>query len=86
MTGEAAHTLEAAGGADVVGPGVDDLVAHLAALAADPARTAVGDGGRAWVSEHADARCLGSRYVELVDRLVRSARSGAHPSSPKGLS
>lgn len=86
VTGEAAHTLEAAGGADVVGPGVDDLVAHLAALAADPARTAVGDGGRAWVSEHADARCLGSRYVELVDRLVRSARSGAHPSSPKGLS
>ncbi|WP_248123682.1 glycosyltransferase family 4 protein [Micrococcus lacusdianchii] len=70
VTGEAARTLEAAGGADVVGPRTEDLVAHLAALAADPARTDVGTGARAWVAAHADLRAVSARYERLLRALA----------------
>ncbi|MBN6751002.1 glycosyltransferase family 4 protein [Micrococcus luteus] len=70
VTGEAARTLEDAGGADVVGPRTEDLVAHLAALAADPARTDVGTGARAWVAAHADLRAVSARYERLLRALA----------------
>lgn len=66
VTGEAARTLEEAGGADVVGPEAEDLVAHLRALADDPARTDVGEGGRDWVRRRADLPAVARRYERLL--------------------
>ena len=77
VTGEAARTLEDAGGADVIGPRVADLVAHLTALADDPARTDVGEGGRPWVRRHADLPSVARRYVRLLGQLVPDYRRHA---------
>ena len=70
VQGEAARTLEEAGGADVVGPEAEDLTAHLTALADDPARTAVGEGGRDWVRRHADLPAVARRYELLLRRVA----------------
>ena len=70
VTGEAARTLEAAGGAEVIGPDVDDLVRHLTALADDPHRTDVGAGGRDWVRRHADLPAVARRYERLLRRVA----------------
>lgn len=70
VTGEAARTLEEAGGADVVGPEAADLAAHLTALADDPARTRVGRGGRDWVRRHADLPAVARRYELLLRRVA----------------
>ena len=66
VAGEAARILQNAGGADVVDPGSDDLAEHLAALAADPARTRVGQGGRAWVAAHGHLPAIARRYAALL--------------------
>lgn len=71
VAGEAARILQDAGGTDVVGPETEDLAGHLAALAADPARTRVGEGGRAWVAIHGHLPAIARRYAALLRTLVR---------------
>lgn len=70
LSGEAALMLERSGAADVVGAGVEDLVAHLAALADDPARTRVGDAGRRWAAAHGDLPTTARRYEALLRRVA----------------
>ncbi|MGJ5589866.1 glycosyltransferase family 4 protein [Micrococcus lylae] len=74
VQGEAAAVVEAAGGGDVVGPTVDDLVAHLEALWADPASTRTTGAARGWVASHADLSTIGHRYAELLSRTVLRRR------------
>ena len=40
------------------------------AVAADPARTDVGTGARAWVAAHADLRAVSARYERLLRALA----------------
>ena len=51
--------------------------AHLTALADDPARTDVGEGGRPWVRRHADLPSVARRYVRLLGQLVPDYRRHA---------
>lgn len=79
VQGEAAAVVEAAGGGAVVGPTVDDLVAHLEALWADPASTRTASAARGWVARHADLSTIGHRYAELLSRTVLRRRARSEP-------
>ena len=48
----------------------EELAAHLAVLADDPARTDVGEGGRDWVRRHADLSAVARRYERLLRRVA----------------
>ncbi|MDY6055654.1 glycosyltransferase family 4 protein [Micrococcus sp.] len=70
VTGEAARIVEDARAGDVVGPTVQDLADHLAALAADPTRTDVGDAGRDWARRHGNLRRTSEGYLRLLTDLA----------------
>jgi glycosyltransferase involved in cell wall biosynthesis len=75
LEGEAAEILEASGGALVVPPeDVDALAAGLVRFADEPAlRAELASRGRAYVAAHFDRRQLASRYVLVLEAVVRAA-------------
>jgi len=75
LEGEAAEILTASGAALVVPPeDVDALVSAVTRLANEPGlRTALASSGRAYVAEHFDRRRLASRYLDILEAVVRGA-------------
>jgi len=75
LAGEAAEILGASGAALVVPPeDVDALTAAVTRLAADPAlRATLAGRGRAYVAEHFDRRQLASRYLGILEDVIRGA-------------
>lgn len=70
LAGEGAQIVRDAGAGDVVPPGdVEALVATWRRLAGDPESTLVGDGGRRWVAQHADADVLAAHYVDVLSEV-----------------
>jgi glycosyltransferase involved in cell wall biosynthesis len=79
LEGEAAEILGASGAALVVPPeDVDAIATALVRLAGDPTlRQELASRGRPYVAVHFDRRQLASRYVEVLETVVRPAPSRA---------